>query len=292
MRTMLLTDLTEIFRVRTEKLIDNYITNSGIFPAELKKSLGYSVLNGGKRVRPLLVFAAGLALGGKLENLDAPAVAIELIHSYSLVHDDLPAMDNADLRRGKPSCHTVFGAALAILAGDGLQTLAFQILAEHPCDLSAEQRLQMVQILSAASGISGMVAGQALDILGKVDNLNDLTQLQQLKTGALLTASVKLGMAGANQWDAGLINFADNIGLAFQIQDDLLDLESDTETLGKPQGIDAINKKITYPQLLGAAKSRQKILELTQTALASLQHLGENGALLRAVAEYLLQRKC
>jgi farnesyl diphosphate synthase len=289
---LLLPELIEISRARTENLLDNYITHSNICSSALQKSMRFSVLNGGKRLRPLLVYAAGMALGATLDKCDLPAAAIELIHSYSLVHDDLPAMDNADLRRGKPTCHKVFGEAMGLLAGDALQTLAFQLLAQHSIVLNTEQRLKMISILSNASGAEGMAGGQALDLQGDIENLADLDRLHRLKTAALLTASIRLGVVAADQEDNAMLEtYAADLGLAFQIQDDLLDLEGDEVTLGKPQGIDVINKKITYPRLLGIAKSKQKIAELTHSALTAIQPLGANGNILCELAEYLLHRK-
>ncbi len=289
---MLLPELIEISRARIENLLDNYITHSNICSPALQKSMRYSVLNGGKRLRPLLVYAAGLALGAPMDNCDLPAAAIELIHSYSLVHDDLPAMDNADLRRGKPACHKVFGEAMGLLAGDALQTMAFQLLSQRSIILNTEQRLKMISILSNASGAEGMAGGQALDLHGNIDNLADLSRLHSLKTAALWMASVRLGVVAAGFEDNdALETYAADLGLAFQIQDDLLDLEGDESTLGKPPGIDVINKKITYPQLLGIAKSKQKVAQLTHSALAAIQPLGANGNLLGELAEYLLHRK-
>jgi geranylgeranyl pyrophosphate synthase len=287
-----LPQLLDICRERTNTVFNTYFNNSKMPSDELQSAMAYGVLNGGKRIRPLLVYATGLALNASLENLDVPAAAIEMIHSYSLIHDDLPAMDNADLRRGKPSCHKQYGEAMAILAGDSLQTTAFTILAEYPSQLTAAQRIQMVRILSYASGQQGMAAGQALDILGAAATLEDLQQLHYLKTGALLSAAVHLGAAAAHvEKHTPLENYAYCLGLAFQIQDDLLDVESDTATLGKPQGLDAINGKKTYPQLLGTEKSRQKVAELTASAMASIETLGANGALLRELAQNLLLRQ-
>jgi geranylgeranyl pyrophosphate synthase len=288
---MTLADLQLLCIQRTDQLYHKFIKFTGHPSAKLQDAMGYALFNGGKRVRPLLVYAAGLALGGAIENLDAPAAAIELIHTYSLIHDDLPAMDNADLRRGKPSCHKVFGDAMAILAGDALQTLAFQIITDTNSDLSAAQRIDMIAILSQASGQAGMAGGQALDITEKISDIDQLTHLNQLKTGALLTACVKLGAIAANNAEHSLVKYADCLGLAFQIQDDILDIESDVTTIGKPVGIDAINQKITYPTLLGIDNSRQKVQELIDCALSSLDSLGNEATTLRELAEYLLQRK-
>jgi farnesyl diphosphate synthase len=289
---LLLPELIEISRARTENLLDKYIINSRDLLSLLKNSMRYGALNGGKRLRPLFVYATTHALGGKLENADTAAAAVELIHAYSLVHDDLPVMDNSDLRRGKTTCHKVYGEAIALLAGDALQTLAFQVLAEHPSSLSAEQRIQMVSILSQASGADGMAEGQTQDILGKVGCIADLEQLYHLKTGALLVASVRMGAIAAGYADIQVLDtYASDLGLAFQIRDDLLDFEGDAELIGKPSGIDVINKKITYPNVFGIAESKQKIAELTQSALDTIQELGTSGAILYELANYLLQRK-
>ena len=200
-------------------------------------------------------------------------------------------MDNADLRRGKPSCHKAFTEAIAILAGDALQPLAFEIIASHPAKLTAEKRIAMIHILSEASGLNGMAAGQALDITG-VNSLDTLTKMYQLKTGKLLTAAVRLGELASDHHTAPTLEkFAENIGFAFQLQDDLLDIESETHLLGKPQGIDAINHKKTYPAFIGIEKTREKIQEFFTGALAALEPLDEKADLLRELAHYLLQRK-
>ena len=290
---MTLTDFISVSKKRLDDMFNHYIVDASQPAAKLNEAIAYSVLNDGKRIRPLLVYLTGHAFHAPLENLDAAACAIELIHVYSLIHDDLPAMDNSDLRRGKPTCHKVFGDALAILAGDALQTLAFEIIATHPAELNANQRLKMVHILSQTSGIHGMAAGQTLDLLG-VKTLDSLTKMYQLKTGALLNASVKLGIISANieseQVFASLHRFTECIGLAFQIQDDLLDIEGSKETIGKPQGIDHANAKITYPSLIGIEQSRQKVQELFASALAALDFLGQDGQLLQDLTKHLQKR--
>jgi geranylgeranyl pyrophosphate synthase len=291
-----LNDLIPTCQARVENLFAIYIRDKTTPAGILQEAMSYGVYNGGKRIRPLLVYAAGIALNVPLENLDAAATAVELIHSYSLIHDDLPAMDNADLRRGKPACHKVFGDAMAILAGDAMQALAFQIIAAHPAALTAAQRIVMIQVLGEAGGPMGMAGGQALDIttMDKSITLDNLLLLYKLKTGALLSASVKLGMLCSNSANnaekAALEHYADCLGLAFQLQDDLLDMEGTTDTLGKPQGIDAANNKMTYPMLCGSAKTKQKIQELTDSALASVEMLGEQGHILVELAEFLLCR--
>jgi farnesyl diphosphate synthase len=279
---------------RIEKLFAQYIKELDSPAPLLQSAMAYAVFNGGKRVRPLLVYATGLALGAKPELMDAPAAAIELIHAYSLIHDDLPAMDNADTRRGMPSCHKKFGEAMAILAGDALQTLAFRIIIVHPGKIATTQRLKMLDVLTDASGIMGMAGGQALDMVPKDKSLESILEVYKLKTGALLSASVKLGMVAANLTDptvqSQLENYAACMGLAFQLQDDLLDLESETSIAGKPVGLDAINEKITYPSIVGAIATRQKVHTLINDALASLTILGARGEILAALAQHLLRR--
>lgn len=287
---MKLIELSQLCQSRLEKIFNHYLIETSSPAPELQKAMAYAVLNGGKRIRPLLVYATGLALDANWENCDVPACALEFMHAYSLIHDDLPAMDNADLRRGKPSCHKAFNEALAILAGDALQPLAFEVLVSHTAPLRVEQRLLMVQILGHSSGMQGMVGGQTLDIEGT----RDLEAMYQLKTGALLTACVKLGAAAANLQSsstlAALEKYARNIGLAFQIQDDLLDFEN-AEVTGKPQGLDAANEKMTYPALNGIARTRLKIEELFSEALSAVEVLGAKGEILREFAHCLMGRR-
>jgi geranylgeranyl diphosphate synthase type II len=264
----------------------------------LYEAMRYSVMNGGKRVRPLLVYAACEALGGALDRADGAACAVELIHAYSLVHDDLPAMDDDDLRRGQPTTHKAFDEACAILAGDGLQSLAFEVLADHrrnPQD--AETRLQMIAALSAAAGPAGMVGGQAID-LGSVGLPLDQSALETMhrhKTGALIEASVRLGALASGQADElslkALQQYARAIGLAFQVQDDILDVESDTATLGKTQGKDEANHKPTYPALLGLDAAKAYALELRDQALHLLRPFGSQAEPLRELARYIVERR-
>jgi farnesyl diphosphate synthase len=278
---------------RVEKLFELYLQNKNSVATHLKEAMFYAVSNGGKRVRPLLVYATGYYLNVEWASLDISACAVELIHSYSLIHDDLPAMDNADLRRGKPACHKAYTEAIAILAGDALQPLAFEIIASHPAKLDSNQRIAMIKQLCHASGLNGMAAGQALDISG-VQTTEKLIEMYTLKTGALLSTSVKLAIIASKLHDlkqvTALNQFADNIGLAFQIQDDLLDIEN-SETIGKPKGLDAINNKITYPYLIGIKEAKLKIKSLFETALQSIEILGEKANILRELAHFLLQRK-
>ncbi len=291
---MKLIDFIAHAQTRLDRIFKYYFIEQPQSAVKLQESIAYAVLNNGKRIRPLLVYLTGHALNAPWENLDPAAVAVELIHVYSLIHDDLPAMDNSDLRRGKPTCHKVFGDAMAILAGDALLPLAFEILATRPATLSTEQRLKMIKKISSASGMHGMVAGQTLDLSG-VDTLSSLTEMYQLKTGALLKASVELGIIAANnenqQTLTSLQKFAENIGLAFQIQDDLLDIEGNAHMTGKPIGIDRANEKITYPTLIGVDQSRQTVEALFKEALSSIEFLGNAGQLLHDFANNLLLRQ-
>jgi farnesyl diphosphate synthase len=295
--TLSFLDLITATQTRTDKIFHFYLQAQPMPAPVLQQAMSYGILNGGKRIRPLLVYVTGHALGATLENLDAAACAVEFIHSYSLIHDDLPAMDNADLRRGKPACHRAFDEAMAILAGDALQAFVFQILASHPANLAAQQRLAMITTLSEASGPFGMAAGQALDmtIMDKNMTLEKLMHLYQLKTGALLSASVKLGMLAAEPQIAAiqiaLEKYAAYLGCAFQIQDDLLDQEGDMVLTGKPRGLDELNNKMTYPVLVGVEKTREKIQELFDLAVKTLKPLGTKSGLLEELADYLLRRQ-
>lgn len=264
---------------------------------KLQQAMEYSLFNGGKRVRPVLAYAAAQACGAELSHADIPAAALEMIHSYSLVHDDLPAMDDDDLRRGKPTCHIAYDEATAILAGDALQALAFEILS-HPdkSDLSTDQRLTMIRILSEASGVTGMCGGQSIDLeaVGHEVDLAYLENMHNHKTGALIHASVMMG-AHCNphitaEQLAQLSRYAKAIGLAFQVQDDILDVISDTQTLGKAQGADAALNKPTYVSLLGLEGAQAKAQELHAMALQALKPFGEQAKWLKAVSEYIIQR--
>jgi geranylgeranyl pyrophosphate synthase len=288
--------LISLCQARTETLFTQFVKDR-VSPAPLlQEAISYAVFNGGKRMRPLLVYATGLALGAPLPNLDPAAAAVELMHAYSLIHDDLPAMDNADMRRGKPSCHKVYGEAIAILAGDALQSLAFEVIITQPAQILPAQRLKMLGILADASGINGMAGGQALDMLGVDSNLGELLNLYKLKTGALLLASVRMGMVSAGLEDgsleAGLVRYGECLGMGFQLRDDLLDIESSSEVLGKPQGLDSVNDKMTYPMLVGVDETRVRIAELHEEALAGIEGLGKDGEMLREIGGYLLERVC
>jgi len=255
------------------------------------------VLDGGKRMRPMLTYCTGKALGIAPESLDGPACAVEFIHVYSLIHDDLPAMDDDELRRGKATCHVAFDEATAILAGDALQALAFEILAHDPSiTATAQDRLKMIVALAKASGSQGMVGGQAIDLqsVGMSLNLPELENMHIHKTGALIRASVKLATLAKADIDptmaTKLDHYAKCIGLSFQVKDDILDEESDTATLGKTQGKDKDNDKPTYPALLGLAGAKQKAQELHEKALDNLSVFGKEADLLRDLSLYIIQR--
>ncbi|MGR9043882.1 MAG: (2E,6E)-farnesyl diphosphate synthase [Gammaproteobacteria bacterium] len=282
---------------RVERALESRLPSENLLPKKLHQAMRYSVLDGGKRMRPLLTYCTGKVLGLAPEQLDAPACAVEFIHVYSLIHDDLPAMDDDDLRRGKPTCHVAFDEATAILAGDALQALAFKILAEDPTLLvDAETRLNMITTLAKASGSLGMVGGQAIDLesVGNQLTLPELENMHIHKTGALIRASVNLATLAKPAIDPEtadrLDHYAKCIGLSFQVKDDILDEESDTATLGKTQGKDKDNDKPTYPALLGLAGARQKAQELHEQALESLNGFGHEADLLRDLSLYIIQR--
>ncbi|NNF96887.1 MAG: (2E,6E)-farnesyl diphosphate synthase [Halobacteria archaeon] len=287
----------QFWRKRADQALEKCLPSEATIPERLHQAMRYAVLNGGKRIRPILTYAAGHTVGVPLAHLDAPACAVELIHAYSLVHDDLPAMDDDDLRRGKPTCHKAFDEATAILAGDALQALAFQVLAHgQTTAIPAKQRLQMLDSLALASGSRGMAGGQAIDLgaVGKTLNVAELENMHVHKTGALIRASVKLGALCQPDIDGTTLkkldHFAKCIGLAFQIHDDILDVEGDTETLGKMQGADQALNKPTYPALLGLESARQMARELHEDALRSLDAMGEKADPLRWLADYIVQR--
>jgi geranylgeranyl pyrophosphate synthase len=284
-------------RARIESALDRRLPLVNTEPQRLHAAMRYVTLGGGKRLRAALVIATGEALGAPPDVLDVPACALELVHAYSLVHDDLPAMDNDDLRRGKPTCHKAFDEATAILAGDALQTLAFELLASDPAlRIDPAQRLAMLTRLAQASGAAGMAGGQAIDLgaVGRPMALADVTDMHARKTGALIRASVALGALSVPNIDAArlarLDAYACAIGLAFQITDDILDVEGDTVTLGKPQGSDQKHAKPTYPALLGLDRARALAREQHTVALESLQSLGDNGQLLGEIADFILDR--
>lgn len=286
-----------IDRCRTEvdTELKRRLHSGGQSSEALQKAMLYSVLGGGKRIRPALCIGAALVVDQTAQRARVPACAIELIHAYSLVHDDLPAMDNDELRRGRPTTHIAFDEATAILAGDALQSLAFEWLSLAP-DLTDQTKLRMIRELATASGHQGMVGGQAIDLdaVGQTLTLTQLETMHRLKTGALIEASVRIGaLTDASIEDATLAHlttYARALGLAFQVQDDLLDIEGDTQVMGKPKGSDVARAKPTYPALLGAEGARMHLAQLLDAALESLTPFGARAEALRAMAGFVVAR--
>lgn len=285
-------------RVLVDEALERYLPGAGDSPKEIHEAVRYSIFAGGKRLRPILVLAAAEAAGGQVEQALAAAAAIELIHTYSLIHDDLPAMDDDDFRRGRPTCHKVYGEAMAILAGDALLTQAFILLSAAPASVNGdpEARLRVIQEIAQAAGSRGMVGGQVVDILNE-DREIDLPTLQYLhthKTGALIRGCLRVGgilaSAGPEQLEA-LTRYGERIGLAFQIVDDILDLEGSLEALGKQAGSDLRKKKATFPALLGIEESRRWAHRLVSEAQQSLVMFGERGAALGAIADFVVMRR-
>jgi geranylgeranyl pyrophosphate synthase len=284
-------------RARVETVLERALQLPDAPAQRLCEAMRYSVLAGGKRLRPLLVYLTGEALGAPLAVLDAPAAAVELIHVYSLVHDDLPAMDDDDLRRGRPTCHRAYDEATAILVGDALQALAFAVLANEPIPgVAAPARLEMVRILAAATGTGGMAGGQAVDLaaVGAELSVAAIESMHRRKTGALIQCSVLLGALAAGvdrgPMRAALEQFGADIGLAFQIQDDILDVEGDPQLLGKSTGADAAHDKPTYPSTAGLAAARARARELRDLAVEALRPLGERAAVLVELANFVVDR--
>lgn len=287
------------YRQRVDAALDVVLPSAGQHPARLHEAMRYAVLNGGKRIRPLLVYAAAEAVGASLDCADRVACALELIHSYSLVHDDLPAMDDDDLRRGLPTCHIAFDEATAILVGDALQTLAFSVLAREsdtPALLCAEQRIHIIELISHAAGSKGMVGGQAIDLsaVGREIQIVELEDMHIHKTGALIRASVLCGAHCSKSVDPiqlrGLDRYAKCIGLAFQIRDDVLDVEGLTAVLGKPQGSDRALDKPTFATMLGLDAAKARCAALYDEALTSLTPLGDKSAGLAWLANFIVNR--
>jgi geranylgeranyl pyrophosphate synthase len=288
----------ETYQNRVDAALDKYLPKEDPPEHNLAEAIRYSVMGGGKRIRPAMVYAAGEAMGVATDLLDIPACAVEMIHAYSLIHDDLPAMDDDDLRRGRPTCHKAFDEATAMLAGDALQALAYEILAkDRHVELTPEHRIEMLSLLTEASGAHGMAGGQAVDLasVGKKLNLQQLEHMHQLKTGALIRASILLG--GMCKQDIShdeikiLSDYAMCIGLSFQIQDDILDVIGDTETLGKPQGSDQAQEKPTFPAILGLEESQKRALAQHQQALDILQLFDEKADSLRQLSAYIVERR-
>jgi geranylgeranyl diphosphate synthase type II len=286
---------------RIEQVLDRALTLPEAGSARLREAMRYSVLGGGKRLRPTLVYLAGTALGASPEALDDPAAAVELIHVYSLVHDDLPAMDDDDLRRGRPSCHRAFDEATAILAGDALQALAFELLAgrgdaARPDPAEAQRRLAMTRLLARGIGTAGMAGGQAIDLeaVGRRLDLAALQDMHRRKTGALIETSVLMGAAAAGVFEgpmhAALREYGSAIGLAFQIQDDILDVTGTTASIGKIAGADAAHDKPTYTSLMGLEGARAEAAAQHARALAALTPLGPAGAGLERLAGFVIGR--
>ncbi|MDJ0938589.1 MAG: polyprenyl synthetase family protein [Woeseiaceae bacterium] len=280
---------------RVQRKLDASLPSESESPELLHEAMRYAVFNGGKRIRPLLVYAAGECVGAPLDHLDAPAAAIEYIHAFSLVHDDLPAMDDDDLRRGKPTVHRQFDEATAILAADALQPLAFALLADASA-VDAEIRCALVRLLAESAGSIGMTGGQAIDLDAEGRSLGpeQIEHMYALKTGALIYASVMsaclLAPDLAADRAAALDAFARSIGVAFQIKDDLLDVEGETEIIGKPAGSDEALAKSTYPAALGIEASRARCDELLAAGLARLDVFGESADSLRWLARYIVER--
>jgi len=284
------------YQRRIEALLARALDVPGAATARLLEAMRYSTLAGGKRIRPVLVYATGEALGAPLEQLDAAAASVELIHVYSLVHDDLPAMDDDDLRRGRPTCHRAFDEATAILTGDALQARAFEVLAHAPEQISAAARLEMLQVLADAIGTRGMAGGQAIDLESVKQQIGEpeVERMHRQKTGALIRASVLLGAISSGLTDAAqraaLAEFGAEIGLAFQIQDDILDVEGNVHTLGKRTGADADRVKPTYPSVLGLEAARAAALARRDRAIGALAPWGSRFANLREFAHFLVAR--
>lgn len=287
------------YKARVEDFLTLQLAELDLGDDKLKQAMQYSLLLGGKRLRPFLVYATGELFGVVKEDLDAPAAALEAVHTYSLIHDDLPAMDDDELRRGQPTSHKKFDEATAILAGDTLQTLAFQILAEHNYQqVNAQQVIKLINLLSQNSIY--MCAGQSIDLQQTDSAINDsklalkrLKNMHRLKTGALIKASVLMGATAgsASQQEVEVLTrYAEAIGLAFQVWDDVLDIISDTDTLGKPQGSDVEANKMTYPAILGLQGAQQKAQDLVKQAVQDLELLPYNTQLLQQLANYIIER--
>ena len=283
---------------RVESVLDLWLPDAAQSPDNLHQAMRYSSLNAGKRIRPLLVYATGICTEQNLTELDGPAAAIELIHVYSLIHDDLPCMDDDDLRRGKPTCHKVYGDATATLAGDALQALAFEIISTDPnMQSEPEVRVAIMKHIATAAGSLGMAGGQAID-LAATDSKLTLTELEDmhaLKTGKLINACIEVACANQPSLPAGryaaLTQYGKDIGLAFQVRDDIIDITSDTETLGKAAGADQDLNKATFPSTIGLEASIAKAQELQQSALSALKVFGSEARLLRDIAEFIVSRQ-
>jgi geranylgeranyl diphosphate synthase type II len=292
-----LSQLMEQSQSRCVKALERWLPAQDNPPTRLHRAMRYAALNGGKRIRPFLVYRCGEALGASLESLDGPACAVELIHTYSLIHDDLPTMDNDELRRGIPTCHKAFDEATAILAGDSLQALAFHVLSrDKATQVSPDVQVEMIGILAMACGSRGMAGGQALDLqaIGKQLNVAELEYLHIHKTGALIRASAMMGALASPESDPDQVRkldrYAKCIGLAFQIRDDILDIAGNAERLGKTLGKDRVQDKPTYPSVIGLRAAKHKALELRDEAITSLDRLDARADPLRWLADYVVRR--
>ncbi len=288
----------EAWRERMERALESRLPQSDAVPARLHAAMRYSVLGGGKRIRPALLFATARAVGLSEDEVEAAACAIELVHVYSLVHDDLPAMDDDDLRRGRPTCHRAFDEATALLVGDALQPLAFQLLASDPAlPASPAIRLRLIDMLAQASGTFGMAGGQAIDLAvqGLQLDIGQVEDMHARKTGAVICAAVLMAaecVPGLNpDHYASLARFAKAVGLAFQIQDDLLDVTGDVSTLGKATGADSERAKPTHPAVIGIPASQQRVRLLHNQATDALAPFGDRASSLRSLAHWLLSRQ-
>ena len=290
--------LVDDFQRRVDATLDKWLPQAELNPTRLHQAMRYAVLAPGKRVRPILVYATASALGINLQQVDGAACAVEIIHAYSLIHDDLPAMDDDDLRRGRPTCHRQFDEATAILAGDALQALAFYIIS-HDASMTenATARLQMIEKLSLFSGSRGMAGGQAIDLeaVGKTLNIAELETMHIHKTGALIRTCVQLAAHSTDKLNTeqlkALDSYAKCIGLSFQVQDDILDVTGDTATLGKTQGSDSERNKPTFPSVIGLQASHEKAQELHQNALQALSIFGEEADILRYISAWFVERR-
>lgn len=280
-------------QARIEQMLDQVLPAANIAPNTLHNAMRYSALGGGKRVRALLCYAAAEMCQTNIAIADAAASAVELIHAYSLVHDDMPCMDDDDLRRGKPSCHKQYDDATALLVGDALQSLAFDVLSQPLLCNNASQQVNMLNILAKATGSTGMAGGQAIDLasVGKPLTQAELESMHHLKTGALIQAAVLLGaVSGSSAQLAAVRTYAANIGLAFQVVDDILDVEADTVTLGKTAGKDADSNKPTYVTILGLSLAKQHAQQLYEDAMTAISPFGESAQRLRELASFIMQR--
>lgn len=282
----------ETKQAQVEQTLDHVLPSESLAPQTLHGAMRYSALGGGKRVRALLCYAAAEFCHAEAKSAAIAAAAVEMIHAYSLVHDDMPCMDDDDLRRGKPSCHKQYDDATALLVGDSLQALAFDILSQ-PASITPQQQIHMLNLLARASGTFGMAGGQAIDLsaVGKTLSQSELAHMHSLKTGALIEAAVLMGAISATEAQITAVKqYAAHIGLAFQVVDDILDVEADSSILGKTAGKDAANDKPTYVSIIGLAAAKQHAEQLYRAALDALLPFGDEAARLRQLADFIMQR--